>query len=143
MNWGYKIMLVYILFVVGILFLVFKTTKESNDLVTKDYYAKELKYQQVIDDAKRTSNLSSTPLINILNDSLEITFPKEFDNKLLKGTIDVYYAADEKKDFSTTIETTQSNFKIKIPQKNKGLHEVHLKWQVEAINYYFEKKIFI
>lgn len=136
-------MLVYIIFVLGILFMVYKTSTETNDLVTTDYYAKELKYQTTIDAAKRTSSLSSTPLINIFNDSLEITFPKEFDNKLLKGTIDIYYAADEKKDFSTSIVTTQSNFKIKIPQRNKGLHEVHLNWQVEGINYYFEKKIFI
>ncbi len=143
MNWGYKIMLVYIVFILGIIFLVYKTTIESNDLVTTDYYAKELKYQETIDAAKRTSKLSSLILINILNDSLEIIFPKEFENKRLKGNVEIYYTADEKKDFNSTIETEKANIKIIIPQKNKGLHEVHLKWEVDEVQYYFEKKIFI
>lgn len=143
MNWGYKIMLVYIVFVLGILFLVYKTTTETNDLVTTNYYEKELKYQQIIDAAKRTLNLSSTPIIVVINDSLEIQFPKEFESKTLKGNLEIYYAADENKDFSKIIETANSSIKIHIPQKNKGLHEVHLKWDVEGVNYYFEKKIFL
>ncbi len=136
-------MLVYIVFVVGILFLVYKTTTETNDLVTTDYYAKELEYQQTIDAAKRASKLSSTPIIEIKNDSLQIQFPREFNSKIVKANIEIYFAADENKDFSKTIETTNAIIKIKIPHTNKGLHEVHLKWDVDGINYYFEKKIFI
>lgn len=136
-------MLVYIVFVVGILFMVYKTTTETNDLVTTDYYAKELKYQQVIDAANRTSKLSSAPAIVIINDSLKIEFPKEFTNKVLNGNVEFYFAADENKDFNKIIETTNSVIKIIIPQKNKGLHEVHLTWEVDGVNYYFVKKIFI
>ena len=46
MNWGYKILTVYIIFIAGILFLVFKSSNQNQDLVTKDYYEQELKYQQ-------------------------------------------------------------------------------------------------
>ena len=53
MNWGYKILLVYLIFILGILFMVFKSSTQKTDLVTTDYYAKELKYQEKIDEMKQ------------------------------------------------------------------------------------------
>ena len=43
MSWGTKILIVFILFVGGILFMVIKSSIQKTDLVTTDYYAKELK----------------------------------------------------------------------------------------------------
>ena len=60
MNWGYKILLVYVVFVAGIMFLVFKSSSQKMDLVTTDYYAKELKYQQKIDAMNKVQKLSDT-----------------------------------------------------------------------------------
>ena len=45
LNWGYKIAIFYILFVVGIVFLVFKASNQKVDLVTADYYGEEVRYQ--------------------------------------------------------------------------------------------------
>jgi hypothetical protein len=59
MNWGYKILFVYLAFVAGILLMVFKSSIQKRDLVTPDYYAKELKYQQRIDAVKKTQALSA------------------------------------------------------------------------------------
>ena len=50
MNWGYKILMVYVIFIAGILLLVFKSSSQNQDLVTEDYYEQELKYQQKIDE---------------------------------------------------------------------------------------------
>ena len=44
-NWGWRIVILYSGFVLLILFLVYKTTTVNDDLVTTDYYAKELKFQ--------------------------------------------------------------------------------------------------
>ena len=57
LSWGYKIAFVYIIFVAGIGFLVFKASSQKFDLVTKDYYDQELKYQEVIDQAANTAML--------------------------------------------------------------------------------------
>ena len=46
-------MFVYLAFVAGMGFLVFKASNQEFDLVTKDYYEQELKYQQVIDQSAR------------------------------------------------------------------------------------------
>ena len=52
-------MFVYIAFVAGMGFLVLKASSQKFDLVTKDYYDQELKYQQVIDQAANSSRLSA------------------------------------------------------------------------------------
>ena len=57
-NWGYKIVLVYCVFVAGILYLVVQSSRQQMDLVTDDYYAQEIKYQEKIDQSKRASALS-------------------------------------------------------------------------------------
>ena len=46
-NWGHKIIIVYGVFVLGTLFMVYQSTLQKFDLVQNDYYAAELKYQEV------------------------------------------------------------------------------------------------
>ena len=76
-SWGYKIAGVYLLFVAGILFLVFKANNENYDLVTENYYEEELKFQNVIDQKDRSYSLSALPEINFENGELIIQFPQE------------------------------------------------------------------
>ena len=59
MNWGYKILIVYIVFIAGIVTLVYKSSVQNQDLVVNDYYDQELKYQDKIDAVLRTNNLKS------------------------------------------------------------------------------------
>ena len=81
MSWGYKIMFVYIAFVAGIGFLIFKASNQEFDLVTKDYYEQELKYQQVIDQSANASRLSMPLYIEKKEAELKISFPDEMKNK--------------------------------------------------------------
>ena len=63
MNWGWKITLVYSLFVVGILTLVFKARSEKVDLVATDYYAQELAFGKRIEAQRNAGELSERPVI--------------------------------------------------------------------------------
>lgn len=143
MNWGYKIMLVYSVFVTGILFMVFKSSGEKADLVTSDYYAQELKYQQKIDESKRANALSAEPEVMIRTGQLEVHFPKEFAQKKLDGDILLYCPADENRDVKQIFSLQDSNLLMTIPPINKGLHELHISWEAGGVKYYFEKKIII
>jgi hypothetical protein len=49
MNWGHKITIVIIVFLVGMLGMVFIALRQNNEMIDDDYYKKELAYQQVID----------------------------------------------------------------------------------------------
>ncbi len=143
MNWGAKIVVVYIVFIAGILFMVFKSSSEKSDLVTTDYYAKELKYQEKIDEMNRVSALSTEVDIVIKDNVLTVLFPKDFAGKKLTGDAVLYCPSDEKKDLRNSFSLQDEPLKISIPAKNRGLHELHLSWKEGGVTYYFEKKIFI
>lgn len=143
MNWGYKILFVYLAFVLGIVFMVIKSSSQKMDLVTTDYYAKELKYQDKIDEVKRTSDLSTAIECTIVNEQLIIKFPSDFTGKEIKGDVHLYCPSDENKDLVQPFSTNDNLLNMSLTKKNKGSNEVHISWTVDGKNYYFEKKIFI
>lgn len=143
MNWGYRILIVYAVFVVGIMFLVFKSSSQKMDLVTTDYYAKELKYQQKIDEINRVTALSAPITCEIKNGELIIVFPKDFKGKNITGEAVLYCPSDEGKDAVHKFNIQDAPLVVPVPSVNKNAYELHLSWQVDGWNYYFEKKIVI
>lgn len=141
-SWGYIITSGYLVFVAGIVFLAFKASREKFDLVTKDYYEQELKYQHVIDESANTAKLSAPLSVERSGDQLQIGFPAEMKGK--KKTIDfyLYYPADTKRDFRKTIETKDNELLQPLPSAMKGQYYLKLSWEVEGVKYYFEKKLF-
>ena len=142
LSWGYKIMFVYIAFVAGMGVLVLKASNQKFDLVTKDYYDQELKYQQVIDQAANSSRLSAPVTIERKESGLKINFPDEMKNK--KKLIDfyLYYAADAKKDFRKSFELDENELVQALPVGMKGMYELKLSWETDGVKYYFEQKLF-
>jgi hypothetical protein len=143
MNWGYKILFVYAIFVTGILFMVFKSSTQKMDLVTTDYYAKELKYQDKIDEANRVNALSEKVQYQLINNQVIISFPKDFAGKKITGNVLLYCTADENKDIKKDFAIKDEPLKITITPANKGLHELHISWQVDDLAYYYENKIML
>ena len=143
MNWGYKILFVYIAFVAAMLFLVFKASFQKDDLVTEDYYAQELKYQQKIDQMERTNALSAQLQYVYSNGSLKINFPKDFNGKALTGNIVLYCPSDEKKDIRQDFSIQNNTLSVPVPVNYKGAFELHINWQSGGQQYYYEKKIYI
>jgi len=141
-SWGYKIAIVYFLFIVGIGFLAIKASSEKFDLVTKDYYEQELKYQQVIDQAANTSRLSAAIKIEKTGDGLTINFPEEMNNKRKKVDFYLYCPADAREDFRKVFEVNDAVFSTSLPEGLKGMFEVKLSWVADNIKYYHEQKIY-
>lgn len=141
-SWGYKIAFVYVTFAAGIGALVFKASSEKFDLVTKDYYDQELKYQQVIDQSANAAKLSAPVTVEKTEDGLKINFPAEIKDK--SKTIDfyLYCPSDAKKDFRKTIEVSGDEFTTALPAGIKGMYELKLTWQADHLKYYHEQKIF-
>lgn len=135
-------MFVYIAFVGGMGFLVFKASSQKFDLVTKDYYDQELKYQQVIDQAANTSRLSAPIAIERNPSDLKISFPREMKNKRKLVDFYLYYAADAKKDYRKSFELNENEITQALPVGMKGMYELKLTWEADGVKYYFEQKLF-
>ena len=141
-SWGYKIAAVYILFVIGIMFLVYKANNEHFDLVTSDYYEKELKYQHVIDDKQNVAALSAPVIIEHSKENIAIHFPSDFQGKSISGEAYLYCPSDAKKDQRNKIEITGLDYNWKFSQTISGLYEIKLSWKSGNKSFYKEEKLF-
>ena len=63
MNWGYKILFVIILFVVGMVGMVIVAFKQSNEMLDTNYYERELQYQQLIDASARLNQITKAEIL--------------------------------------------------------------------------------
>jgi hypothetical protein len=142
LSWGYKILFVYLFFITGIVFLVFKASSEKFDLVTKDYYNQELKYQQVINHAANASALSAPVKIEKSAMELKIIFPAEMKEKEKLVDFYLYCPADAKRDFRKSLTLKENEMTQPLPAGMSGLYEIKLSWTSDATNYYHEEKIF-
>jgi hypothetical protein len=142
-NWGYKIAAVYLVFVAGMMYLVVQSSRQQVDLVTPDYYAQELKYQDRIDESQRADALSEQLQYSIDNNVLSIKFPSEFMGKPITGTVLLYCPANKENDISRSITVSDGRMNFTLPEKNKGAHELQVSWEVDGVKYYFGKSVFI
>ena len=143
MNWGYKIILVFAVFISGILYLVVSSFSQNTDLVATDYYEQELQYQTIIDATERANALSEKVICSVNRDTMFITFPAEMKNIKLNAEVWLYFIADKKKDIKKTIETSEGKTFLPLPAANKGMHDVKIKWLAAGMEYYYEQKIFL
>lgn len=142
-NWGTRIVIFYSAFVIGIVYLVVRSSQQSIDLVTEDYYAQEIKYQHRIDDTKRTAALSAQPDIQFAQDLISIRMPAEFIAQEIKGTILLYCPSNATNDQHYSFQTKDGRIRMTVPEKNSGQHTLQLSWESNGKTYYAEKNIFI
>jgi nitrogen fixation protein FixH len=142
LSWGYKILIVYLAFVVGILILAFKANQQKFDLVTPNYYDAELKFQDVIDQKQRVAQLSSPPKITHSVNTITIQLPDEFLNKVAKGEWYLYRPSDAAKDLSKSFEARQGFIEINLNENLSGAYDLKLSWESDGKSFYNEQKIF-
>ncbi len=111
------------------------------DLVTDNYYDKEVKYQQQIDTEKRTDALEKNIDVNILNNTLIVTFP---DSSNVNGELYFYRPSDFKKDFKIPIKIDNKREQaVNISKVEKGYWKLKVSWNMNNYEYYSEKSIYI
>ena len=140
-SWGHKIATAYLLFVGGIVFLVFKANSEKFDLVTKDYYGEELKYQQVIDQSANANALSMPVQVEKSSNELIIRFPGEMKGKQIEGDFYLYYPANAARDYRKTFAINTIEMRQPLPAGMSGMYQLKLSWVAGGKKYYHEKKI--
>ncbi|NSL89384.1 FixH family protein [Chitinophaga solisilvae] len=140
MNWGHKIIIVFIVFAAGILTLVVKSMRTKIDMVTADYYGEELKYQQVIDGKKNVQLLSAPVSITMSAGEIALTFPDELRGRQLTGRLQFYRPSDSGKDVELPLALNSAGQqKIERQLLSNGKYQVKMQWVVNGKPYYQEQ----
>jgi len=142
-NWGHSIMIVYVLFVGGILVLAYKSSQQKFDLVQSDYYGAELKYQAVIDATQRASNLAEALQVERKGSLLLVILPKSLQTNISKVAIEMYCISNEKGDIKKEMQIGNGVFDIDLLSTMKGNYTLKLLVEQNELTYYFEKKLML
>ncbi|GHB71615.1 FixH family protein [Persicitalea jodogahamensis] len=143
-NWGTGIAILYISFVVGILALVTLTTTQRVDLVSEDYYALELDFQNKIDKTHRANTLAEPLRWQLTEKTLEVQFPKEFLRKDLAGKIRFYCPSDNTNDADFAIMPDARNQqRIALAKLQPGRYLLQFDWKNGETTYWNEGAIVV
>ncbi len=143
LNWGHKILIVYLIFVGGILLLAFKSSQQKFDLVQKDYYGAELKYQDVINATKHATDLGTDINTERRGSFLHIILPDSLRLGETKGEAQLYCIADEQGDLIKQVTSNNGEFDVALLSTMKGNYTLKLTILHKGVDYYFEKKIML
>ena len=137
-------MITFLVFAAMICYLVYRAVTTNFELVDKEYYKNELRYQQVIDASNRSAALSSPVLLNQTEQGIFLELPAEMKNKIINGELFFYCAYDSRKDRRLLINTgTEANQVFDKSVIEPGTYTVKVNWSSGETNYYSEKYITI
>jgi len=143
-SWGTGIVIAFIIFIGLIVTTGVYLMNQDVQLVSDDYYDKEIAYQQHIDDVARTTELSSDDIILFDGSLIKLKLPGEISGKNIAGEIYFYRPSDSKLDIKIPFYPDENNQQI-IPVENiqKGYWRVQFSWTTDVNGYFSEKSIII
>ncbi|MBL7762160.1 MAG: FixH family protein [Chitinophagaceae bacterium] len=144
MSWGYKILIGFTAFVAMMTFMVVRSFGVNFEMVEKDYYKSELRYQEVIDATKNATGLSKPVQIVKSGTTLTLQLPAEVQQKKISGSIWFYNAADASKDKHIELKTnTEGMQELSNAGLQPGSYTVKMQWKADETNYYSEQQLTI
>lgn len=142
-NWGTGIALTYVVFVIAIMGFVISSSRKQIDLVSPDYYDKEITFQGQIEKMSATKNLVSSLKWKLLGDSIFLDFPEEIKGEIA-GEVRFFCPANARNDRTTKILIESGNQQIvNVGQFNPGRFQMQIDWESMGTHYYEEHSISI
>lgn len=143
MNFGGKIVILYLSFVALILTLVFNCYSMDVDLVSKDYYAQELDFQQRINATNNEKDLNASISHSVNDKSVVLTIDSTLLSNDFKGTVTFFRPSDSKKDVSFKMNFVNNQQIIDAENLIHGAYKLQLSWTSNQKSYFKEEVIFI
>ncbi|MBK9477880.1 MAG: FixH family protein [Bacteroidetes bacterium] len=144
MNWGKKIAILYIGFICMIGLLVYKSSAERVDLVSPDYYAQELKFQDKINQMNNMNLISGKLEYQAKNNIITINYPKSWQEFPATGEIKFYRPSNSKLDFSTSLKIDSTGVQqIQNAQFERGIYTMQIGFTQQGKKYYMEQQVFM
>lgn len=144
MNWGYKIAIVFIGFVVLMVSLVTICFQQKDiHLVEKQYYEREIAYQNQIDIETNTASLEQPPTIRYHHENQTVKVEYTHNQGIKEGSILFFRPSDAAKDFVVTVQARDGSQTIPVGHLEKGFWRVKMEWTDASKKFYLEEKIVV
>jgi nitrogen fixation protein FixH len=141
-NWGHSIAVVYTAFALGTVGLLAFATRQSEELVSPDYYTQALNYDQVIDATRNARELGAAFGSRISADgrTLVLSFPAGEQSDA--GTITFYRPSDSRADRQVAIAVGEDGTQqVPLAGLASGAWRLRVDWIAGARPYHFERTL--
>ncbi|MGJ8661453.1 MAG: FixH family protein [Bacteroidota bacterium] len=138
MNWGKGIAIWLGAFIIFILVLAIKLMTTNVDLVTPDYYQREINYSQEMEAVQNSEDLDERIALVLIEDYLAVKIPMDFNAKNIE--LRLIRNNDQELDKNFKIENTNT-FLIAKNQLVKGLYDTELYYTINGEKYMQKEKI--
>ncbi len=143
MNWGKGIVLAFILFAGFLAIMITIMMRQDIGLVSKNYYAEDLAFQDQYERKQNTERLEVKPEITIEQSQyLKIYFPSK--SYVEEGEVKLFRPSSDKLDQEIQLIASADSVQVfPLRPLEHGAYRVKMKWRIEGKEYYMEKIIFI
>ena len=144
--WPKLIIATFVLFGLFIGYMVRQAMQTEVDLVSKDYYKKEITYQQHLNQVAETNKLATqiTFVQATAAGQVSMVFPEVFADQVVTGTIHFFRPSNAQLDLELPLQLNNDRQQhIFTSQLAKGLWRVQINWQAKGKSYYFQKELTI
>ncbi|MFD2512487.1 FixH family protein [Pontibacter locisalis] len=141
--WPYAIIAAIVLFMSYIAMFVYKAMQQDVDLVSKDYYEQEIKYQDQIDRIDRTKAAGDVAIrYNAEMQGILVQLPESFKNKSVEGKINLFRPSNDKLDQELPLQLGRDLSQlVETAEIEKGLWKVRVSFTAADESYYAEQTI--
>lgn len=143
MNFGVKITILYLSFLSLIITLVVLCYQQDVDLVSKDYYAQELKYQDKIDAISNEKSLDSSITHYISAKEIILNVNPTLISNDFSGEIYFFRPSDSSKDVKLKMNFNNNQQIVNTSVLTHGVYKLQLSWSSNGTHYFKEKVVFI
>jgi hypothetical protein len=144
--WPLGIVTAFVFFILGTVALIAISVSSSTDLVSADYYEKEIRYQGQLDRLSRAQSLPAraTAAYDGARHAIQISLPREHANSGAQGDVHLYRPSaaglDQRVELRLDAEGLQT---LDAANLRPGLWKVKVSWTVAGHDYAIEETVIV
>jgi hypothetical protein len=144
--WPLGIVLTLVVFILGTVSLIVMACSQRMDLVSPDYYERELKFQGQIDSVERTHRGASHASVayDAAGQCITVSLPPDLAGREVSGHIELYRPStagmDRTIDLAPDVKGVQ---RLDVKDLAPGLWKVRVSWTVERQDYFLDEKVVV
>lgn len=142
--WPYAIIIYFAVFISGMASWIVFAVRNDMELVRKDYYDHEIKYQDQLDREARTRALARGSGISVSSDArfIRVSVPAEHVKAMEKGQIHLYRPSNSKLDQEIAFQPRADGSQmLNVSDLSAGLWKVRLSWVANGEDYFAEQAV--
>jgi nitrogen fixation protein FixH len=144
--WPYGIIAAFALFLSGTAGLVVLACAHKSDLVSRDYYEEEVRFQSHLDRADRARNLATRASVvyDPATRRITLSFPLEPARGAARGRVQLYRPSEAGLDRQVELRVDANGVQtIDAADLKSGLWKVKVTWSAGGEDYFLDEKIVI